>query len=82
LNFRNSGQSAVGGVGRQAPQVPDLTINSVSFGEFGKTQASNVFRAMLVDGARAGNGAGLIRKSLFGTGVLVIRGGGLSGFKK
>lgn len=47
-----------------------------SFGEFGKTQASNVFRAMLVDGAQTLVMAqGLIRKSLFGTGVLVIRGG-------
>lgn len=47
-----------------------------SFGELGKTQAPNVFRALLVDGDETLVMAqGSIRTPFFGTCVLVIRGG-------
>jgi hypothetical protein len=47
-----------------------------SFGEFGNAAGSQVFRAMLVDGARTLVMAqGVIRRTLFGARILVIRGG-------
>ena len=47
-----------------------------SFGELGKTQSPTVFRALLVDGEQPLVMAqSLIRRSLFGSCVLVIRGG-------
>lgn len=49
---------------------------SYSFGELGKTSATDVFRALLVDGDQTLVMAqGLIRKNLFGIYMLAIRGG-------
>jgi len=72
------------GSGRSAEEWDDKLLafqdfnyqQMYSFVEFEKTRMSNQFRAVLVDGSKTLVMAqGLIRKSLFGTCVLVIRGG-------